>query len=213
MPARQGLVRRRWPPIHDAFRSPSLHGARWRGDGFGRTARCADLQDTSAGRRSPAPAVGLVGLEPTTNGSRERSPLCAATVVSAHADLRAGDAACAAYSRASLAVSFAVIKSIVRRPRALVNHDGDRAAPRRSRVAARRRHAPYASAVCLRMCPLPRPARSPVSRSGGPGPCVPRRRGWWRRVSGELILHRSTVEAIDLRERWAPWDSDPQPTD
>jgi hypothetical protein len=135
MPARQGLVRRRWPPIHDAFRSPSLHGARWRGDGFGRTARCADLQDTSAGRRSPAPAVGLVGLEPTTNGSRERSPLCAATVVSAHADLRAGDAACAAYSRASLAVGFAVIKSIVRRPRALVNHDGDRAAPRWSRVA------------------------------------------------------------------------------
>jgi len=74
MPARQGLVRRRWPPakrekpIHDAFRSPSLHRARWRGDGFGRTGAMRGLQDTSARRRCPAPAVSPVELEPTTNG-------------------------------------------------------------------------------------------------------------------------------------------------
>jgi hypothetical protein len=56
-----------------------------------------------------------VGLEPTTNGLKERGFAATPTVGAAHADVLIGGAVCAAYSRAWLAVSFAVIKSITHR--------------------------------------------------------------------------------------------------
>ena len=38
-------------------------------------------------------------------------------------------------------------------------------------------------------------------------------RGRFRPVSGTAILDNSTVERLDQGVRWAPWDSNPQPTD
>jgi len=102
---------------------------------------------------------------------------------------------------------------MMRRPRALVNHDGDRAAPRRSRVAGTQE---------TRALRLRRVFAHVPTTSAGAQSRQPQRRPWTVRTAttrvvaaggGGLILHNSTVEAIDLRERWAPWDSNPQPTD